>query len=110
MITCTQIAERFKMVLILICLIHFFLGEGNEQQPPINPRFEKISSDWFSWTPPCFPVLSLEFQYVDFVKLGFMRQSKLQEKDNGKIQYSKRAKGLCEDIYYNLIIMRNVGS
>ena len=43
----------------------FFPGEGNEQQPPINARFEKISSDWFSWTPPCFPVLSLEFHYVD---------------------------------------------
>ena len=47
---------------------------------------------------------------TSYLKLGFMRQSKLQEKDNGKIQYSKRAKELCEDIYYNLIIMRNVGS
>lgn len=50
---------------IYICLVYFFPGEGNEQQPPINACFDKISSDWFSWIPPCFPVLSVEFQHVD---------------------------------------------
>ena len=52
------------MILFYVCLVHVFPGEGNEQQPRINARFEKISSDWFSWIIPCFPVLSLEFHYV----------------------------------------------
>ena len=55
----------YHLIASYICLVHVFSGEGNEQQPQINACFEKISSDWFSWTIPCFPVLSLEFQYVN---------------------------------------------
>ena len=53
------------MLTFLFFLHNFSPGEGNKQLPLVNARFYKISSDWFSWTPPCFPVLSTEFQYVD---------------------------------------------
>ena len=62
----------------------FFPGEGNEPQPRINAHFEKISSDWFSWIIPCFPVLSLEFQYVD-AHINGTHQQILISRDSGSV-------------------------
>lgn len=52
------------------------------QLPKVNARFEKISSGWFSWTPPCFPVLSIDFQYVDAYIDGTYKQI-LISRDSG---------------------------
>lgn len=50
----------------------------------MNARFHKISSNWFSWTPTCFPVLSVEFKYVDAEINGTHKQI-LVSRDSGHV-------------------------